>query len=85
MTSIDEDMWGAFGRRFYRFSGLTGDPNLNAATFLMALSVIYHQSIGRSKLALTVLGIAAVTIIAQSLSLTIIPLLVLALRQIVSA
>lgn len=79
VTSIEEEVWGTMGRRFYRFSGLTGDPNLNATTFLMALPVIYHQSLGRPKLPFAILGLTAIAIIVQSISNTVMPIMLLVL------
>jgi hypothetical protein len=77
--SIEEDVWSMFGATFYRFTGLTGDPNLNAVTFLITLPVLYHQSIGRPSLPFAMLGLAFLAIIAQSLSLTVIPVTLLVL------
>ncbi|MDO8836192.1 MAG: O-antigen ligase family protein [Vicinamibacterales bacterium] len=72
--SIDEDTWGFGGRMFYRFSGLTADPNLNAITFLLAIPILYAQE--HRRWAVLRAGLAAVwfLIIFSSVSTTAVPL-----------
>jgi hypothetical protein len=72
--SIEEDIWSGLGQKFYRLSGLTGDPNVSAMTFLLALPAILYRSKGRNPIPFAGLALVCVGIIAQSVSGTVIPL-----------
>lgn len=77
--SIDEDIWGLSGRRFYRLSGLTGDPNLNAVMFLLAMPILYLRLQERFSLRLVALLLLSLAIIGQTLSNTAISIALLLL------
>ena len=72
--SINEDVWGAFNIRFYRFTGLTGDPNVNATMFLLALPIMYVVMEERFDIRIAALLAASLAIIGQSLSNSVIAL-----------
>jgi hypothetical protein len=77
-ASVGEDSWSELGTVFYRLTGLAGDPNLNATVFLIALPVAFYR-LREQRLLSGLVVLLGVAIIAQSLSLTVVPVAIMVL------
>ncbi len=82
---IDREVFGLASGTYYRLNGLTGDPNLNGITFLVALPVVFARTFEEGSptmAALLLLIVSAIVLTVSNTAVLLMPpvLLLLSLR-----